>query len=98
MMTYGHNQTKLRATYCALGFPLGSGCREKALVYEDLSNPYGIAGTLLHVQVSQSYLSKPVSILLSFLSLFISNLSNQLAILLNNLSNQLAILLNPQLE
>jgi hypothetical protein len=34
MMTYGHNQTKLRATYCALGFPLGSGCREKALVYE----------------------------------------------------------------
>lgn len=36
-------------------------------MYEDLSNPYGIAGTLLHVQVSQSYLSKPVSILLSFL-------------------------------
>jgi hypothetical protein len=42
-------------------------CDYKAiLVYEDLSNPYGIAGTLLHVQVSQSYLSKPVSILLSF--------------------------------
>jgi len=36
------------------------------LVYEDLSNPYGIAGTLLHVQVSQSHLSKLVSILLSF--------------------------------
>ena len=34
MMTYGHNQTKLRATYCELAFPLGSGCREKALVYE----------------------------------------------------------------
>lgn len=32
----------------------------------DLSNPYGIAGTLLHVKVSQSYLLKPVSILLSF--------------------------------
>jgi hypothetical protein len=60
-------------------------------------------GTLLHVQVSLSYLSKPVSILLSFLSLFISNLSNQLAILTRTLRvdgilTLLAILLNPQLE
>jgi len=34
-------------------------CDYKAiLVYEDLSNPYGIAGTLLHVYVSHSYLSE----------------------------------------
>ncbi|BAS78246.1 Os02g0300000 [Oryza sativa Japonica Group] len=39
---------------------LPENIRKAILVYENLSNPYGIAGTLLHVQVSQSYLSKPV--------------------------------------
>nr|AAO24904.1 putative phosphate synthase [Oryza sativa Japonica Group]ABF99273.1 hypothetical protein LOC_Os03g57610 [Oryza sativa Japonica Group] len=52
-------KTRSFATFQYLLVPITSQYWKAILVYENLSNPYGIAGTLLHVQVSQSYLPKP---------------------------------------